>query len=29
VIVLRDNAPIARGYHDNWIRRKAGAPRGR
>ena len=25
VIVLRDNAPIARGYRDNWIRRKANA----
>jgi phosphatidylserine/phosphatidylglycerophosphate/cardiolipin synthase-like enzyme len=25
VIVLRDNAPIARGYRDNWLRRKADA----
>ena len=25
VIVLRDNAPVARGYRDNWIRRKANA----
>jgi phosphatidylserine/phosphatidylglycerophosphate/cardiolipin synthase-like enzyme len=25
VIVLRDNAPVARGYRDNWLRRKANA----
>jgi phosphatidylserine/phosphatidylglycerophosphate/cardiolipin synthase-like enzyme len=25
VIVLRDNTPVARGYRDNWLRRKANA----
>jgi phosphatidylserine/phosphatidylglycerophosphate/cardiolipin synthase-like enzyme len=25
VIVLRDNAPVARGYRDNWLRRQANA----
>ena len=25
VIILRDNAPVARAYRDNWLRRKADA----